>query len=372
MAGTIVGGGLPALVKNAPSGMKAGARDMGVATKDMTRIVKQMQADGMTPAQIQTRLAELGPDATLMDVGPNLRQEGQRIVAKGGEGRATITDALTARDQGANARIRSEIDTNLGPAPVPSRVDAGLKRTQQSLSPAYEAALSGGYAVDTTAISNDIQSMIANTRGEARSALERVRDMLRIQGTEVLDPHPRAALATRQAIDGMIGGTMDQNVKRVLGDFRKRLDTELGAAVPGLKAVDAKYADLAGQREAFDRGRSALDSGRTSPTPTDLALDAGKSPATRFRLSQGARADIERIIGTNANDRVALQRIIKGEGDWNPQKLATLFGQDKADRMLAVLERERTFADTATARSRTRRRRNVFRKAALRSVLGRP
>jgi hypothetical protein len=58
---------------------------------------------------------------------------------------------------------------------------------------------------------------------------------------------------------------------------------------------------------------------------------------------KGARADIERIIGTNANDRVALQRVIKGEGDWNPQKLATLFGQDKADRILAVLDREKTF-----------------------------
>jgi hypothetical protein len=343
MVGGLVGSALTLPRAGVAAPVKEAAKDIGVRSQDMTRIIRQAQRDGLTPTQIQAKLAELGPDATLMDVGPNLRQEGQRIVAKGGEGRATITDALTQREAGANQRIRSAIDDNLGPAPVPSRVDAGLRRSQQSLSPQYESALGGATAVDTEAIGNDIQSMIANTRGEARSALERVRDMLRIPGTDQFDPHPRAALATRQAIDGMIGSTQDGNVRRILTQFRGRLDAELASAAPGLKEVDAKFANLAGQREAFERGRSALDSGRSSPTPTDLAADAAGSPATKFRLGQGARADIERIIGTNANDRVALQRVIKGEGDWNPQKLATLFGQDKADRILAVLDREKTF-----------------------------
>jgi hypothetical protein len=68
-----------------------------------------------------------------------------------------------------------------------------------------------------------------------------------------------------------------------------------------------------------------------------------------MRLRQGARAEIERIVGTNANDRVALQRLIKGEGDWNRERLATLFGQDRADRLIRVLDNERTFAETSHA-----------------------
>jgi len=190
--------------------------------------------------------------------------------------------------------------------------------------------------------------MVANTRGEARTALEKVRDMLRIEGSQVLDPHPRAAFATRQAIDGMVASTQDQNVRRILTDFRKRLDDELANSVPGIKAVDAKYANLARQREAVERGQTVLDSGRTSPRPLELADEIAKGgPVIKGRLSQGARAEIDRIVGTNANDRVALQRIIKGEGDWNRQKLGQLFGQDKADRMISVLERERTFAETS-------------------------
>jgi hypothetical protein len=344
--GALLGGGLTVPKGGKP--IKQAAKDLGIKTKDMTRVIKRMQQDGMTPQQIEARLAELGDNATLMDVGPNLRQEGQRIYAKGGGGRSVIDDVLTPRDKGANQRIRTELDTNLGPAPVPSRVDAGLKRTQRSLSPEYERVLGNARAVNTEAIANDITSMIANTRGEAKSALEKVRDMLRIEGSQVLDPHPRAALATRQAIDGMMDSTQDSNVRRILGDFRKRLDAELSTAAPGIKDVDAKYANLAKQREAVERGQTVLDSGRTSPRPVELADEIAKGgPVIKGRLSQGARAEIDRIVGTNANDRVALQRIIKGEGDWNRDKLGQLFGQDKADRMIAVLDREGTFADTS-------------------------
>jgi hypothetical protein len=66
-----------------------------------------------------------------------------------------------------------------------------------------------------------------------------------------------------------------------------------------------------------------------------------------FRLSQGARAEIDRLIGTTANDVNALKSALKGDGSWNRQRLATLFGQEKADALLKVLDREVTYANTA-------------------------
>lgn len=74
--------------------------------------------------------------------------------------------------------------------------------------------------------------------------------------------------------------------------------------------------------------------------------------AVPLRLSQGARAEVERIVGNNANDVSALNKLIKGEGDWNRARLATLFGQDKADRLIKVLDNERVFADTANTVTR--------------------
>ncbi|RVD49402.1 hypothetical protein EN746_21150, partial [Mesorhizobium sp. M8A.F.Ca.ET.023.02.2.1] len=138
---------------------------------------------------------------------------------------------------------------------------------------------------------------------------------------------------------------------------RQAVDDELRASVPGIKEVDAKYAELARQKDAVQRGQSVLSSGREAPRPDELAaevrqgalpqgLQVGPS-AVPLRLREGARAEIERIVGTNANDRVALQRLIKGEGDWNRARLSTLFGSDKARSIIDLLDRERLFADTS-------------------------
>jgi hypothetical protein len=119
--------------------------------------------------------------------------------------------------------------------------------------------------------------------------------------------------------------------------------------------VDAKFEELARQREALGRGQQMLDSGRTAPRPADVAqeMTAGAVPdrgigpsAVPFRLSQGARAEIERLIGTTANDLNALKSALKGDGSWNRARLVSLFGEQKADRLLQILERERTFAAT--------------------------
>src|SRR5690606_29595111 len=55
---------------------------------------------------------------------------------------------------------------------------------------------------------------------------------------------------------------------------------------------------------------------------------------------------LERIIGTNANDRVALQRILKGEGSWNYDRMVSTFGKEKTDALFALMSRERMMAET--------------------------
>ena len=92
------------------------------------------------------------------------------------------------------------------------------------------------------------------------------------------------------------------------------------------------------ESEAFARGQTVLDSGRSTPRPVELADDiaAGGLLAIKARLAQGARADIDRLMGTNANDRVGLQRAVKGEGDWNRDKISQLFGSDNARTVLTA------------------------------------
>ena len=96
------------------------------------------------------------------------------------------------------------------------------------------------------------------------------------------------------------------------------VDQEVARAVPGIKHVDAKYAELMRQQEGLQRGGMVFDTGKTATRPADLAaeLRAGALPqgemvgpsAVPTRVKQGARAEIDRLVGTHANDLNALER----------------------------------------------------------------
>jgi hypothetical protein len=120
--------------------------------------------------------------------------------------------------------------------------------------------------------------------------------------------------------------------------------------------ADAQFRELARQNEGLRIGVKALDSGREALRPEELQQEVldGVNPeglmvgpsAKTFRMQQAARADIDRQIGTKANDLVALKNIIKGEGDWNRDRMGMLFGQDRTKDALDLLDREALFATT--------------------------
>jgi len=231
---------------------------------------RAVDADGLDAAGMRQRLADMGPDAMPVDLGPNLQAQAGTLAAKGGKPQQVIGTALADRQAGATGRINTTLDENFGRARVPSELDAEIAANQA-----------------------------AQTQ-----------------------------------------------------------------AMPGINEMDAPLAELARQRDALVRGQQVLDSGRTAPRPAELAaeIEQGALPqgaqigpsAVPLRLSQGARADIDRIVGNNANDIAELNRLIKGGGDWNRAKLSSLFGPEKADRVFKVLENEQVFADTAKAVTKSR------------------
>jgi len=348
--GQVVGSGVRALVNNVGGGSQA--------EKALTRA---LTSDGVTDPG--AALNALGDGAMPMDLGSNLKRQAGALASTPGEGQQIVRSAIGERDAGANQRVQDAINQNLGPAVPPSQITGrsptgerlgkpgarrGLTGIQEKLGPEYERALQGSKAADTEAIANDIQSMIVNERGAARTALQGVLNDLSVIGTNQLDPSPRALLNTRHALDGAIGDTQDTNVQRVLTNVRKKIDTELARVVPNVKAIDQKYERLAKQIEAVDEGQKIFSAGRESPWPQELSIRINEGgPVIKGRLAQGARSEIERIVGNKTNDRVALRDLIKGDGDWGRQKLTQLFGKDKADGIISVLDREATFADTS-------------------------
>jgi hypothetical protein len=318
-------------------------------------LAKALEADGIKLEDIAQKMEQLGPEAVLADLGPNLQRLTGSLASLPGPAQKMVRQALGLRADGINRRVQSGADDILGPAKSPASVEAELKAGKKALSPEYTNALANADSGDLSGVAANIEDAILQEKGAARTALESVRDMMNftapaadgLAAQTILDPNPSGWLKTRQAIDGMLEGQTDSNVVRVLTDARRQIDDALAAHVPGIKTVDAKYAELAKQGEAFETGQKALDSGRTAMWPQELADKvATASGGQRQRLSEGARSEIERIIGTTTNNLNALKTALKGEGSWNRERLAALFGPEKADKLLNVLEREKTFDAT--------------------------
>jgi hypothetical protein len=75
-----------------------------------------------------------------------------------------------------------------------------------------------------------------------------------------------------------------------------------------------------------------------------------------FRISQATRAGLERIVGGNINDQIALNRLLGQPQDWNAQKLSIAFGPERGTKLAALLENEGRQRDTynkTIARSQT-------------------
>lgn len=375
------------------------AKTTGVDKQAFNLLAQGIERDGLDAASANARLTELGPDAMVLDLGPNLKHQAAALAAMPGEGQKVVRGAIEARDAAANRRIIDEVNSQLGPAPVPRRVTAEIETNQSRLSPAYQEAFRDALPVDTVGIARYLDREISTLRGEAQRGVQRVRQMLdyvptpeetaraRTQAAadgipapvaQRLDTNAVTLLETRKAIDGMLETVQETNARNALTTARQAVDDQLRSSVPGIKEVDAKYAELARQNTALQRGQTVLANGREAPRPVELAdefrqgaLPQGEQigpSAVPVRLREGARAEIERIIGTNANDRVALQRLIKGEGDWNRDRLATLFGQDRADRIIRLLDNERAFADTSQIV--TRNSESLARREAINDLTG--
>jgi hypothetical protein len=308
---------------------------------------KGLRRDQIDPNDIQNMLGKVGDGAVIADLGPNMQQQAAAIATEPGAATRVITDAMKARGQGANARIKSGVNTHLGPARDPAQVNEAIQTQMDNLEPFYTGAMKSAQPVDVTALARNIEGNAKIFRGDAQRELTKVRQMLNDADTGGLTEDPAVLFEVRKAIDASLSTETNTNVIRALGGVRKKVDDELARVSPDLKKVDARYAELARQKEALVRGGQLLDDGKTSMSPD--ALDTVMRSASRgqnSRQAEGLRSEIERIIGTKANDRVALQQIIKGEGSWNYEKLVKNFGQDRADKLFQLLRGERLMAET--------------------------
>jgi hypothetical protein len=325
-------------------------------------LAKDLQQQGIPATAVQGMIDELGPGAVLADISPTLQARLAAIANTAGPGKDMAVEAMLARQKGANNRILAALEGTLGEPKIPSRAAAEIKANKEALSPVYQDVFRD-YALgpqmgvlDAAPIIAAIDDVIPRVVGGTRTQIERIRKMLidPTTGEPTLDPE--IIMAVRQELDGMIGAETNTTTAGRLSDLRKAIDIDLGANVPGLKGVDAQFEQQALQQEGFDLGQQALRNKDNPLHPQELAdeIAQGALPTGEFigpsgvpvRIRQGMVADIARIVGTTANDRVALRAILKGEGSWNREKLVAAFGEEKADELIRLFDNEAQMAQT--------------------------
>lgn len=305
---------------------------------------------------------DLGPRAMLTEGGPSMLGTAQGATPGGaGPGRAALINALTARNLEANPRILGEINQAVGPARTPSIVQQQVQRDIDTLSPRYDRAYESARAIDNTNLADWIGGRIGSTRGPAQGALRDVRGMLDVPGNPgALDPHPRALGAARSAVRGMRDSAEDPAVRRELGLVYDQMTRELQAKVPGIRQLDSARAELGARFDALDpssAGSRIFETGRQGvirpDEMRDILTEAARPKGVLTQPSQepgflraAARSELDRIVGTNINDLAKLRNVIAEPQDYNHQKLVTMFGPDRAQRITDVLHQEHRFRDS--------------------------
>jgi len=341
--GAVLGAGLPAV--------GAGAQKIYNAVSDrFSGIPVPILKAGATDATGLGTLGRLGPDAMLPDAGPSMLATAQAAAQGVGPNRSLLIDAVRARNAETVPRLQADRQAALGPAPRVSQVEAAIDADRQAINANDYAPALRGRAM-TPQGANQVMTALDNLGQSSRVPLGEVRNALTLPGTQNLpDLSPNTWLQARQNVDSMIAVANragDRYRVGVLNQARDLIDNELAANVPGIKAADAKFAANRAELEALSTGQTLLDKGKNAVHPDDLRdVLAAAPPVVGIRLRQGAHADLERRLGTQANDLTELERTIGTPQDWNAQKLAAVFGPRAARAITDSVERNRIFRDT--------------------------
>lgn len=341
----------------------------GLDKGSLSRLSRAVADDGLDPSMLGQRMRELGPDAMLMDAGPNLQQQAGALAATPGRGQEVVRSALDARQAGSAGRIGNALDDALGQsadtlALANDIVTQRAAAARPLYSRAYEEGADGVWSTElermagSPMFSDAMRS--AATRGQDRAVLDgfgsfnprvsatpdgRIVFNQTKAGGSPLYPDLQYWDYVKRELDDIAGAAARAGKREEAGiasNLSSRLRTELDNAVPSYRAAREAYSGPSAILDALEEGQSVF---RNSTTPGQLRRQMeGMGQAERDAFTQGARSQIADIMGTARNDAGAARALF--QRGFNRDKLNILLGEAQAGQMLRSIEAETAFAGT--------------------------
>lgn len=270
--GGLLGGGAVALGQNALQSAWRGLRNLKPDVDEASSKIlsKAIQRDKMTPEQLATRQAELGPGATVAEAGgPNVRGTVRGSIAAPGEARTNVLNAFDDRIKQVNDQATASLDKNISRNnSLATTVDDLAELRRQAATPAYEAA--GVPRRPQSRITAMDEPPTWNTRQvdspELQALLKDSPDLRRAVNTLRRFPDyknvPANSMSMWDEAYKMLGGMEREAVRggndrkaMLIGDLRRDFQTALVDANPDYGRALKAYAGPSKLIDASTRGK---------------------------------------------------------------------------------------------------------------------
>lgn len=389
-AGIIMGGAIPAAANTVGKGVNWLSQKMldgrtlndilgeiGMSRSSKGKLDDVLGQEGLTYGAAKSKASELGPDAMLLDMGPNLSDTAEVIASLPGSGQKAIRDALQTRRQEAPARITGAADEAMGEQRnVAETVDALISSRSTQARPLFEQAMDKPVVwtdrlqefLDEPTIKRglrdglEIQRLEALARGEKFDPTNYAITDFDAAGDPIVSkiPNMRTLQAAKIGLDSAIEKYRDPITGRLnldqrgraIDELRRSFVSQLDATNPAYASARKAWAGPSAVRDAMALGQDVFD---RSVRPDQLAQRVGAMSKDELDgLRIGLRDQLEEIRGTARSDANAARALF--ETGWNKEKLGIVLGEKEADAFIKTLAGETNFENTRrqiTGNSRT-------------------
>jgi hypothetical protein len=300
---------------------------------------RALKDDKLTATGLPAALENLGTDAMVMDLGPNLQRQAGALASIPGEAQKTIRDAVTERAKGASTRVADDVAQTVGSSP-------DLFTLQNDLVAAQKAAADPLYAaVRDVPIQMPPALAFIGTTPLGKAAFAKARELAANDGYTTNGVTVGLVDYAKQALDDIAASAAREgkgNIARQARNMTKAITSATDAQVPGYKQAREAFAGPARVMEAIEEGQAALTK---DMSPSQLKSQmASMSPSEQDAFLAGVQGSVEAAMGNAVNDPLALRNMFRK--GWNQAKLRTLLGDELTEDLLKRIDREVTFGKT--------------------------
>lgn len=308
--------------------------------KALEKVRELFDRDEITFEQARRKLQQLGPDATLADVGQQNVRSGLAAAANvPGQAKRRTSRVLETRVRQQNRRLRSAVQDGISDADFDATVTGTIQRRAEQAGPLYDAARASGVVdnenLDRLMRLKSVQASIARVRARNPNLLDVPdNDML------VLDAVYKDLSGQRQAAI-RAGEKGSGSLAHDLGRRQSDLLNAIAEDVPVYRDAVRTFSDESSLIDAANLGRRFL---REDAAVTDRTL-RDMSDGEREMFLTGATREVIDIIESTPNSANAVRRIFGN--DRKQRQLRSLFSSKREfDRFKLQMLTEQRFAET--------------------------